>query len=147
MVWPASQIALAKQFNDLNVEALHVRKITSTFQGQMAAGNISANALLTYYTRLTGLATVLANAQALFPMGDYARAQFDQNLLEVDDEFTSLQATLAALTAAIELAIPATGGWLDIIQFSAGSVSWRSFTPAETADLRAAMQGLIDGIS
>lgn len=140
---------LSERLALLRNEVKSLRSGLADSRTKMAAGNVSANAVLQIATRLqlskVGLQGYVGDAAFLA----FARQQFAAPALDLDARIADITDAMDAVVALIVSAFPTAsqGGTAYILKDTLnadGSVSVRVFTPAQTAPLRTAIQDLED---
>lgn len=148
MAYPTGMLSLTLEKVDLQV--IHLRRFCVAEITAMAAGDVSADRiLLRVYGELTGAHTQLTAAKNAPGIAQYAKDQKADQVLDVVAEFNAL---LSAIQSAIDWVItnfPAAGGYVQARTLTAGDPipQQRQFSPAQTADLRTALQGVVDSIT
>jgi hypothetical protein len=131
-------------------EAKVLKQQSQTAIRAMAAGPVSANAVLQLCQRLnssvvnvltpaTGNAALLASLASDLGLADSAAAA-----AAINSVITAANAAIAMVVASF----PTSGGYILKDQLNAdGSVTVRQFSSAQTANLRTALQSIVDSVS
>ena len=134
---------LGKAYATAQSEAIRVK----TFAGQagtaLAAGNVSANAVIQIMTNLKSSMEVWDSASGLSGMAQFARDQEDDQAYDVVAEFLIMRNAAAACADWVRDNFPEAGGFIqkDTIETD-WSITVRQFTPAQTVGLQTALATL-----
>lgn len=147
MAFPATADNLARALLDAQNEARAIKTYSADAVTLMAGNNVSANQVLDIYARLGTAKAKFQAVAAVSGIGQYAKDQFANQSLDVVAEFNAMVAAVDYVRSWIETNHPKDpSGYLLKDQFSGGSISVRSFTPAQTAGLRTALSSLVAAI-
>lgn len=129
-------------------EAQFVKSMCQQAIAAMAAGNVSANAVVDLGKRINAtIVNVLVPAQSHTGLAAYAAAQFNDPAFGLDARMSSLKTLMESAITAARATIPTSGGKLLKDTWNAdGSVSVLALTPANTAALRTALQAIVKAI-
>ena len=132
---------------DLLNEARFVRQAALQTSEQMAAGPISANAVVGLAQRLqASVANVILPEESAQDLADYADLQFGTQF-HLLQQLAGAKALIAAVIAECRNAIPSHEGYiLKDLWNQDGSVSVRQLTSQDTVAIRAALQNLAASI-
>lgn len=140
---------LGKAYQKVQVEAINLRIYAVGAQAQLAAGNVSANAVITTLTRMTGAIAVFDSVSAIPGLAAYAQNEENDGTYDVALEFVAMRIEAIGTRDWILTNFPtAVSGEIikDTLE-SDGSITVRQFTPAETAGLQSALGLLIATIN
>lgn len=142
MAFPTQREMLSVGLARAQGQASSIKRIAQNNNARMAAGNITADGLLSLLDNLKGAVTTFQDVRALPGIGSYATAQLGE---DVSADFTAMENAATAAASLIITQFPQDGdGYLLIQQINAqGDRTEREFTPAQTAGLRAALDTLI----
>ena len=109
------------------------------------ANNASVHDVVAVHSTLVAMWNELTAAQAVPGILTYVRNLEDDQTYDVGAEFTALKTAIATARDAIATALPASGGWVGTFRFEADhSQTTRSFTPAQSAGIRANLQSVVN---
>ena len=130
-------------------EARNLRRFAVTAQANLAAGNISANAVISVLTHMTGSIAVFDLISAIPGLAAYAQNEENDGGYDVAAEFTAMRIEAIGTRDWILTNFPtaASGEIIKDTLQSDGSITVRQFTPAETAGLQSALGLLISTIN
>lgn len=126
-----------------------LKVLATSTSAAMAAGNTSANLSLQMLDALVRGRVALQAARNTPGIQAFAQAQYDSVGLDIAAEFTAMVAALDAARNQITATFPVDGsGFLIQQQFAGdGSLSVRTFTPAQTATLQTLLTALVATIT
>lgn len=141
-------VTFQTRLSELLREAQAVKAMCQQSITAMAAGNVSANAVVGLGQRLNAsIVNVLTPAQAHTGLAAYAAQQFGDANFGLDQRMSGLRTLISNAITAARATIPTSGGYLLKDTWNSdGSVTVRVLTPAQTAPLRAALQAIVDAI-
>lgn len=144
MAFPTSD-PLARALLSAQDAARSLKSLAQDTRALMAAGNTSANLTLQMLDTLVRARGILQAAKNTPGIGAYAQAQYDNVGIDIAAEFTAMVAAIDAAGAQIMSSFPKdAAGYLLQQQFAVdGTLSVRTFTPAQTATLRARLDDLV----
>ena len=136
---------LGRAYQKVQVEAINLRGFAVAAQAQLAAGNVSANAVINVLTRITGAIAVFDSVSAIPGLAAYAQNEENDGGYNVTAEFTAMRTEAIGTRDWILTNFP-TAPSGEIIKDTLepdGSITVKQFTPAETAGLQSALGLLI----
>lgn len=141
-------VTLQTRLADVLREAQSIKLICQQSIAAMAAGSVSANAVVGLGQRINAaIVNVLTPAQAHTGLADYAAGQFGDPQFGLDQRMSGLRSLLDAAITAARATIPTSGGKLLKDTWNAdGSVSVLALSPSDTAALRTSLQAIVDAI-
>ena len=145
MAYPASRLTMHELLTRANQQANSIKQIAANNRDRMASGPITAEGTLALLDNLMGARSHLANAAARPNIAPYAQTQMGGDQLDV---VASFNAMMAALDDAIDWIVTnfprsADGALLTEELASDGTRTERTFSTAQTAGLRTALDALI----
>lgn len=122
-----------------------IKRLAQATRDAMAAGNTSANALKQLLEVLANYDSQLADIAAVPGLADFARAQEGDPNYNVAAEFNAVRAAMDSVVTRVLDDIPKhpSTGHVLLETWNATGVSVRSFTVAQTANLRDDLAALI----
>ncbi len=140
---------LGKAYLKVQNEAIQLRAFAVTAQANLAAGNISANAVISVLTRMTGSIAVFDSVSSIPGLAVYAQNEENDVSYDVAAEFTAMRTEAIGTRDWILSNFPtaASGEIIKDTLESDGSITVRQFTPVETAGLQSALGLLIAQIN
>ena len=147
MAFP-SATPLATALQHILAETASLKVFATNRVATLAAGSQTADYILDIHTKMVKVDAMLATAAATPGLAAYAKAQFDNESLDIAAEFTALRAAVQAVRDHVETAVPKDGSgyWL-LHQFVAHVVTPRTFAPANTATLRTLLTTVANAIA
>jgi hypothetical protein len=136
---------LGTAYAQAQAEATRLRSYAVSAQAAMAAGNISANAVIQTLTTMKNSIEVFDYISGLSGMAQYARDQQDDQAYDVVAEFQSMRTEAVGARDWVFTNFPtAVSGEIikDTLE-NDGAITVRQFTPAQTAGLQSALGLLI----
>jgi len=142
MAFPTSRDMLSVGLARVQSQAGSIKRIAQNNRDRMAAGPITSGGILSLLDNINGALETVQVVRALDGIGQYAVAQLGQ---DVANDFQAMVTELTACRDLIMAAIPKDeNGYLLIETMDAtGNRIERSFTTAQTAALRTALDALI----
>lgn len=145
MAYPTGTLARTLIAADSLMAALKSRLQTRITQ--LAAGDTPSSTILAIYRELASDKVGLNTAKAVEGIAAYAQAQKSDGTLDVVVEFNAVVSAIDAALSWVAANFPANGGYLLAQQLTATGTQDRQFTAAQTADLRIALQAIVDLIN
>ncbi len=147
MAFKALNINLARAYDEIRREAARSYSEAVTLRAASLAGSISSAQILGLAGNLRSARIIMEERSSTPGIASYAQAQEDDAAYNVAAEYVTMRDTLDATLAWISSAMPENGGYLQAETLNAdGSVTYRSFSTAQTAGLRSALDNLIASI-
>lgn len=128
--------------------ALNLKQSCQDFVVRLAAANATYTMLRDIYITLTNANAFFDAVKAVPGLADYAAAQENDPTYDVAAEFVAMQAAITAAQTWMEQNIPtnvtavAPANWAQN-----GPMIATEFPPAQTSNLRAALNGVVSAIS
>lgn len=143
MAYPTG--TLSRVLEDIDRDMIALKAFCQRHKDRMAAGNVPATAILDdLYIHLKRSHAALTTAASVPGLADFARAQKNDEELDVVAEFQAVLTTVAAVASWITTNFPKDGnGYLLARTLGDDGPVDRQFTPAQTATLRTALDALI----
>jgi hypothetical protein len=124
-----------------------IKVITQTLKQSSQAGNVNAEAILTYVTRLADTKAELQNIVTVPGLEAYAKEQINNPSIDIATEYNNVIQALDSVVSWIITNMPKdASGYLLVTQFAPennGRTISRTFTPAETESLRTVLDSLL----
>ena len=140
---------LGKAYQKAQNESIRVKAFATQANAALAAGNVSANAVIQIMTNLKSTIEVWDSVSSLSGIAQFAKDQESDQAYDVVAEFTAMRAEAVAARDWVITNFPTSaGGFIekDTLQVD-GSITVRTFTPAQTAGLQTALADLIAAIA
>ncbi len=140
---------LGRAYASVQVDAARLRSFAVAAQQQMAAGSVSANAVVQVLGRMKDSITLWAQVTAMPGIAAYARNEEDDVGYDIVAEFLAMDIEARGTRDWILTNFPtAVSGEIlkDTMEVN-GDITVRQFTPAETAGLQSALGLLIATIA
>lgn len=102
---------------------------------ELAAGDTSAKVLVNINEAFSNHSTNIAALVATPGLAAYARGQINDDTYDVVTECQTARAALDSVPVWLQANLPTHAGRPDLLEWNAGRLGWRSFTPAQTAPL------------
>jgi len=137
---------LGTAYAQAQAEATRLRSFSVNTQAALAAGNVSANAVIQALNTLTGSIAVFDAISGLPGMAQYARDQQDDQAYDVVAEFSAMRTEAIGARDWVITNFPTAPGTGEILKDTLendGSITVRQFTPAQTAGLQSALGQLV----
>ena len=142
MVWPTQDTTRDEALKQVDLTARRLKANSAVFRGEAAAGNINADRITEEVLRNLVVARNTFTAAAAVPgMAAFVAAERSVTQQQVADDFNAMLGAVNAAISWIAANMPKNGaGFLLIRSIDAqGALTYRQFTPAETAGLRTAL--------
>lgn len=123
--------------------AAELKTLCQQTRDAAAAGPISGSVVRQLLDRLIAGKATFASVAAVPGIATYAEAQEGDPTYDVAAEFNAMTAAIDDAITWILAAVPVSGGFVLMEQWTAGGVSVRTFSTAQTAGLRAELDALI----
>lgn len=134
----------ANGYDEAKSYAADLKRLALDTKAASAAGPISANVIRQLLDSLLRTKTKLAEVSAISGIAAYAQAQEGDANYNVATEFTAMTNQIDATISWIIGAIPTgTGGFALLETWSSSGVTVRTFSTAQTAGLRTAIDALV----
>lgn len=137
----------ADTYNQVRSLANQLKNLATSSRDLMAAGNVSANVIRQLLDNFISGKTYLTASAAVSGMVEYAKTQEGDPNYDVAAEFTAMINACTGVINWITSNIPTgtANGFTGVLleQWSASGVTVRSFTTAQTAGLRTALDTFI----
>jgi hypothetical protein len=127
-------------------ECYRIRIQAANLSSFTAANNVSANAIIDIFHRMTTLRGVLDSAAAVPGIAAYAQSQYDDDpSYDVVAEFQAVRAQAQATIDWIVGNFPKASGQDYILkdELTDNGIAVRAFTPAQTASLRTVLDAFV----
>ncbi len=140
---------LGRAYQKVQIEAINLRAFAVQAQANLAAGNISANSVISVLTRMTGSIAVFDSVSSIPGLVAYAQNEENDGGYDVVAEFSAMRIEAIGTRDWILTNFPtaASGEIIKDTLENDGSITVRQFTPAETAGLQSALGLLIATIN
>jgi hypothetical protein len=143
----AFRAVLATTYNSARSVATQLQTLASTSKASMLAGNVSANVIGQLLdSMITGKAQLQA-AAAVTGIAAYAKAQEGDTNYDVVAEWTSMVSACDGVLTWIVANVPTANGYVQAEQWATSGRTVRSFTTAQTAGLRTALDTFISSVA
>lgn len=145
MAWPASQQTKEDGLAEVNREALALKRDAQNRRDALASGDQTGQFVLGIAGRMNTAIAIFDRVSAITGVGAYAQDQFEDSGLDISAEFSAMRSAAIAVRDRIVSDLPTdASGFLSIRTLNAdGTITERTFTPAQTANLRADLDALI----
>lgn len=139
---------LAKAYNRAQNEALRVKSFATSANNALAAGAVSANAVIQIMSSMKSSIEVWDTVSALPGLVQYARDQEDDQTYDVVAEFLAMKAAAEAVRDWVINNFPTAAGFIqkDTLELD-GAITVRQFTPAQTAGLQTTLATLAAAVA
>lgn len=140
---------LGRAYAEAQVEAIRLRGFASAFQAQLAAGDVSANAVITALGRMVSSIDVFDRIRVTPGIAAYAQNEENDPTYDVVAEFTAMRTEAVGSRDWILTNFPTapTGEIIKDTLETDGNITVRQFTPVETAGLQTALGLLVAQIN
>jgi len=112
----------------------------------LQAGDVSATVLENLLLRLIDADGQLSDVATVAGIVSYARAQEGDESYDVAAEFAATRAAITAAASWVLSAIPKSGGYALVAQWTATGISYRQFSSAQTATLVTLLDDIVASI-
>ena len=148
MAFPASQMRLGPTLDQVSGVLNSLKSYAQTKRAAMLAGNVGSNLVIDVWEHLKQVKTNLQALSSVPGLAAYAQDQYGNESLNIATEFTAVLNAIDGVTANIQSTHPADGSaYLLAAQFGASAITYRQFTPAQTATLAGLLNTLAGTIS
>lgn len=153
MAYPASTVILAETLATADKRIVQFKATLQAANSYLAGNNAGADFILNVYRRLRKEHAELTALAAVSGIGAYAQEQKADQNLDVAAEFNTLLGIIDTAADWIVANMPTVDvngtDYLVLLTLAAEAddVTWRTFTPAQTATLRTNLTAIINGIS
>lgn len=142
--FPGSPSPQSRALLDAQTQARSLKTYVTNARDAMAAGSVSANLVTECYLKVVVSSAVFNSAKQVPGITQYAKDQFNDQNLNVVQTFNVMLGTIGVVISEIQSTYPVDGnGWLLERKFSVDGFNTRSFTPAQTVNLRSKLTDLI----
>ena len=142
---------LGKAYQKAQNESIRVKQFATQANAALAAGTVSANAVIQVMTNLKSSIEVWDTVSGLSGISVFAQTQEDDPTYDVVAEFLAMRTAAVSAVDWVFDNFPkdnqAPNYILKDILSTDGSISVRQFTPAQTTGLQTALTDLIAAIS
>ena len=147
MAFLATNQGLADAYSQIKRIAAAIQTHSDNLIVSSAAGDISALRIVNSATNLRGWRAELVELASTPGLQAYAKTQEDEPTYDVAAEYLAMRGKVDDVITWIVANIPTSSGYM-IVQTmeSDGSITTRTFTPAQTAGFRTVLQALSDSI-
>ena len=146
MAYPTD--SLSATLAQVDAAARELRSLAARQITQLAAANVESSAVLGIYMRLRAYQQRFSAAAQVEGLAAYAQAAKGNDTLDIAAEFVAMLAAIDAAADWIGAALPKdASGYLLVQTLGENGPIDRQFTPAQTAGLRTALQGIVDTIA
>lgn len=146
MAYPTGLLSLTLENIDRQLIALKL--YAQQHRNAAAAGNVESSRVLGLHKNLRRERAALSAAASTPGLAQFARDQKSNQSLDVVAEFNAVMAAIDGTISWVETNFPKdAGGFLLAQTITAGEVTDRMFTPAQTAGLRTQLDTLISTIA
>ena len=146
MAYPTGMLSLTLE--EIDRRAVDVKGYCTRTRDTLGAGNTPATTIFDLFIRLKSDRAAFAAATSVSGLAAYARAQKNDENLDVVTEFGEMLAAIDDVTAWISTNFPKdANGYLLAQTWGASGPVDRTFTPAATAGLRTQLDALIATIA
>lgn len=145
MTWPTQTTTRNEALKRVDLAAARLKANSAAFRAQAAAGDIAADRITEEVLRnLIVARDTFTEAAAVPGMAAFVAAERGVTQQQVADDFAAMAAAVNSAISWIAANLPKdAGGFLSIRSISAqGALTYRQFTPAQTAGLRTALQAV-----
>lgn len=153
MAWKASGASLGEEYDKNNQAIWQLRNTLVSRNAEMASGNVSADTILGIYRRLRSEHARITEVAAIPGMVQFAKDQNNDPNYDIVAEGQTLLGLIDTAADWIVTNMPTVDvngtDYLVLLTLAAEAddVTWRTFTPAQTATLRTYLTAIINGIS
>jgi hypothetical protein len=152
MAFPSSSgtnaLGLSQALQNAQNIAGQIKQQAQAFAAQAIGPGIVASQLVGIPALWTSYNTALSTYGAVPGMQAYAQAQLGNVSLDIASAFTAMQAAITSTVAWIQANFPASGGFLQYVQFRIdGNLTYTTFTPAQLTGFLTQLNALIATIN
>jgi len=139
---------LSKAYSKAQSESIRVKTFATQAGAALAAGTVSANAVIQIMTNLKSSIETWDTVSSLPGIAQYAKDQEDDQAYDVVVEFLAMRNEAVAARDWVINNFPESGGFIqkDTLEVD-GSITVRQFTPAQTVGLQTALNDLVAAIA
>ena len=139
---------LASTYQQICGLANIVKSQATSLRNASAAGNIHAMQIIDWFVALGDYRTQLNTLSQTPGLATYAKTECNDALYGVAAEFSAMLSAIDTALAWVTTNFPKdANGWIQSHSFVSGAYTPRTFTPAQTANLRTALDALTATIS
>jgi len=142
---------LSKAYQSAQNEAIRAKSFATSARTALIAGTVSANAVIQIMTTIKSSIAVFDSVSSIPGLAEYAKIQEDDPLYDVVAEFLAMRNAAVSAVDWIFNNFPkdndAPNYIIKDILETDGSITVRSFTPAQTVGLQTALNNLINAIA
>jgi hypothetical protein len=139
----AFRAELATVYASVRSRATQLKKQAQDASAAMAAGNVSGNLVRQILDGCITAKSEFAAAAQVQGLADYAQAQEGDPNYNVAAEFNAMTGAIDTILTTIIALIPTSGGYALMEQWSTSGVTTRVVTPAQSANLRTALNAFV----
>jgi len=147
MAFRASNVVPSEALRMTKGAAVQLKANVNSFISTLASQSVGFSELRGIYRTLERADAQFTSLAATPGLAAYAQAQEDDSTYDVAAEFAAMRAAVQSAINWIGTNVPTTATVAPIEQWTDQTVTSDAFTPAQTAGLRAALQGVADTIS
>lgn len=141
-----SNLSADDEYTRFKVEISKFRKWVVNTIARLESTDTPSQKILDGYAFLTTIQERITYYAGLTNFADRAKAAEQDNNYDIIAELAALGVEIIAVQTWIDNNFPASGGYLLYTELSGGYVTYRVFTPAQTAGLRGVLQVVLDRI-
>ena len=142
--FPGSPSHQSRALLEAQTEARNLKTYATNVRDAMAAGTVSANLVTECYLKVVISSAVFNDAKKVPGIAQYAKDQFSDQNLNIVQAFGVMVGTIGVVISEIQSTYPVdVNGWLLERKFTSDGFSTRTFTPAQTVNLRNKLTDLI----
>ncbi len=145
MAFKTNQLAVV--YRQITQFANIVKSQAQSLRDASNAGNIHAMQIIDWFVALGGFRTQLNTLSQTPGLAAYAKTECNDANYDVAAEFTAMLSAIDTALGWVTTNFPASGGFIQSHSFVSGVYTPRTFTPAQTAGLRTALDALTATIS
>lgn len=139
--------SLQKLWVQMSSRAAALRLQCVEFNAASLAGPVSASAIENVFVELGAFRAYMAANASKPGLAVYVQAQYNDSELDISVEYQAMLTAIDTALTWMAANIPQSGGYVLLDQWSGnGTISRRTFSTAALANLRTALQGVIDAI-
>lgn len=137
----------ATTYDSVRSRATQLKKQAQDASTAMAAGNVSGNLVRQILDGCIVAKTEFAAAAQVSGIADYAKNQEGDPDYDVGAQFTAMTGAIDTILSTIISLIPTNSGYVLMEQWSTSGVTTRQITPAQSANLRTALNAFVATVS